>query len=117
MKGCVPASDLARYGLLFAGHGKGNHGEPVGSQAFIDASRDCSVHAYANEYQSVHHCNQVQTHGACISHGGWAGQFPMMSPDNGTVVVFFSVLENGDASDTEYQAKTITMTQPITELA
>ena len=45
----------------------------------------------------------------------WPGR-PVSDDDNGTVVVFFRVLENEDASDPESPAETITMTQDITEL-
>ena len=113
----MSARDLARYGLLFVRGGKGIHGEPVGSQAFINASRECKGPAYTNEIEGAHYCNQVRTNGTWIGHGGWGGQFLMIAPDNGTVVVFFSVLENEDASDTDYQAEIIAMAQNITELA
>ena len=113
---CMSARDLARYGLLFVRGGKGIRGEKVGSKAFIDATRRCEGPAYANELKGAHYCNQTRTNGTWIGHGGWGGQFLMVAPDNGTVVVFFSVLENEDASDTEYQAETIAMAQAITEL-
>ena len=114
---CMSARDLARYGLIFVRGGKGIHDEQIGSHAFIDDARECNGPAYANSLQRIHYCNQLQTNGTWIGHGGWGGQFLMVAPDNGTVVVFFSVLENEDASDADYQAEVIAMAQEITELS
>ena len=58
----------------------------------------------------------MRSDGRWIGHGGWGGQFLLIDPDTRVVVVFFSVLENEDASDWDYQLETIAMAEAITRL-
>ena len=113
---CMTARDLARYGLIFTRGGGGVHGETVGSRAFIEATRAGNGPRYPAPHDHVYYCNQMRSDGRWIGHGGWGGQFLLINPDSGVVVVFFSVLENEDAFDWDYQLETIAMAEAITRL-
>jgi len=111
---CMSARDLARYGLLFTRGGRGILGQEVGSGAFIEATRAQTGPRYGAPAEHITYGNQMRTNGRWLGHGGWGGQFMLVDPDSDTVVVFFSVLENEDASDWEYQLETIAMAEAIT---
>ncbi len=110
----MSARDLARYGLLFVRGGRGIHGEAVGSESFIRTTLEQTGPRYPAPDDNVTYGNQLRTNGRWIGHGGWGGQFMLVDPPSRTVVVFFSVLENEDASDWDYQMETIAMAESIT---
>ncbi len=110
---CMSARDLARYGLLFVRGGRGVMGQQVGSEAFIAATRARTGPRYAPPADRIAYGNQMRTDGRWLGHGGWGGQFLLVDPESGTVAVFFSVLENEDAVDWDYQLETIAMAERI----
>ena len=109
----MSARDLARYGLIFARGGLGIHKEAVGSRSFIEATRAQTGPRYPAPADHITYGNQMRTNGRWIGHGGWGGQFLFIDPDSGTVVAFFSVLEDEDAADFSYQLETIAMAEAI----
>ncbi len=111
---CMSARDLARYGLIFARGGLGIHDERVGSRSFIEATRAQTGPRYPAPADHLTYGNQMRTNGRWIGHGGWGGQFMLVDPESETVVTFFSVLEDEDAADWEYQLETIAMAEAIT---
>ena len=54
--------------------------------------------------------------GTWLGHGGYGGQFMLANPDTGTAVVYFSVLENKDAYDTEFQGAMVRMMADVAAL-
>ena len=110
---CMTARDLARYGLIFARKGRGIANETVGSYQLMEATRQCAGPHFAKPDNYIHYGNQLKTNGQWIGHGGWGGQLLMVNPDNATVVVFFSVLENESASDDAYSKAIIEMAQEL----
>lgn len=112
----MTARDLARYGLLFARGGRGIDGQRVGSADFIAATLAQTGPRYPPPAQRITYGNQMRTDGRWLGHGGWGGQFMLVAPASETVVVFFSVLENEDASDWGYQLETIAMAEEIAAL-
>ena len=111
---CMSARDLARYGLIFARGGMGIHDERVGGSAFIDATRAQTGPRYPAPADHITYGNQLRTNGRWVGHGGWGGQFMLVDPESETVVTFFSVLEDEDAADWQYQLETIAMAEAIT---
>jgi CubicO group peptidase (beta-lactamase class C family) len=109
----LSARDLARYGLLFTRGGRGIHGQEIGSDAFLTATRAQTGPFYPAPASDMSYGNQMRTNGRWVGHGGWGGQFLFIDPQSETVVVFYSVLENEDASDWQYQLETIAMSQAI----
>ncbi len=109
----MSARDLARYGLIFVRGGLGIHGGTIGSNAFIRATRAQTGPRYPAPADHITYGNQMRTNGRWIGHGGWGGQFLFIDPDSGTVVAFFSVLENEDAFDFDYQLEVIAMAEAI----
>ncbi|KUM23899.1 hypothetical protein AU467_32595 [Mesorhizobium loti] len=51
----------------------------------------------------------MNTDGTWLGHGGYGGQFMLANPDTGTVVVYFSVLENASAYDPDFSAPLVKM--------
>ena len=109
----MSARDLARYGLIFVRGGLGIQGEKIGSEAFIRATRAQTGPRYAPPADHITYGNQMRTNGRWVGHGGWGGQFLFADPDSGTVVAFFSVLEDDSAADFSYQLETIAMAEAI----
>jgi CubicO group peptidase (beta-lactamase class C family) len=114
---CVSARDLARYALLFVRGGRGVGGREVGSRAFIETTRTRPGVPYAGPRGWQRYSNHTATGERCLGHGGYGGQYMLANPDTGVVVVFFSVLENADASDPAYSAEVIRMAEEITRIA
>ena len=113
---CMSARDLARYGLLFVRGGRGVGGRRVGSEAFLAATRARTGPRYPPPAERIFYGNQMRTDGRWIGHGGWGGQFLLVDPGSETVAVFFSVLENEDAVDWDYQLETIAMAERIARM-
>ncbi len=109
----MTARDLARYGLIFARKGRGIANEIVGSYQLMEATRLCIGPTFAAPDDYIHYGNQLKTNGQWIGHSGWGGQLLMVDPDNATVVVFFSVLENESASDDSYSKAIVEMAQEL----
>lgn len=100
---CLSARDLARYGLLFARGGEGVDGHRVGDAAFMEeARRDQSSPSMPAPQEFLRYSRHIFTDGASISHGGWGGQYMLVNPETDTVAVYFSVLENRSASDSDF---------------
>ncbi|RUV61015.1 class C beta-lactamase-related serine hydrolase [Mesorhizobium sp. M5C.F.Ca.IN.020.29.1.1] len=99
---CLSARDLARYGLLFARKGEGVDGRRVGDAAFIEETRRNPGPAYPNSRDRTRYSRQTNTDGTWLGHGGYGGQYMLANPDTGTVVVYFSVLENNSATDGDF---------------
>ena len=113
---CMTARDLARYGLIFTREGFGIRGNKVGSAAFIQAVREQNGPSYPPPFSLLYHRNHLRTDGRWIGHGGWGGQFLLVHPESATVVVFFSVLENTNASDDAHTESIIHMAEEISGL-
>lgn len=113
----MTARDLARYGLLFTRGGRGSDGRQVGSADFIAATLARTGPRYPPPAERIAYGNQMRSDGHWLGHGGWGGQFMLVAPASRTVVVFFSVLENEDASDWDYQLETIAMAEQIAAMA
>ncbi|MES0003368.1 beta-lactamase family protein [Mesorhizobium sp. M0051] len=90
----LSARDLARYGLLFARKGEGIDGRRVGDAAFIEETRRNPGPAWPKPRDWMRYSRQTFTDGNWLGHGGYGGQLMLANPDTGTVVVYFSVLEN-----------------------
>ncbi|MER9643190.1 serine hydrolase [Mesorhizobium sp. M0239] len=103
---CLSARDLARYGLLFARKGEGLEGRRVGDAAFIEDTRR---NPGPFLQKSRRYSRQTMTDGTWLGHGGWGGQYMLANPDTGTVVVYFSVLENKSASDGNFSNQLVEM--------
>lgn len=93
---CLTARDLARYGLLFARKGEGVDGRRVGDANFIEETRRNPGLPMPKPRDFMFYSRHMVTDGTFISHGGWGGQYLLINPDTGTVVVYFSALENRD---------------------
>ncbi|WP_185928377.1 serine hydrolase [Mesorhizobium sp. M6A.T.Ce.TU.016.01.1.1] len=103
---CLSARDLARYGLLFARKGEGVDGRRVGDAAFIEDTRR---NPGPSLQKSRRYSRQTMTDGTWLGHGGWGGQYMLANPDTGTVVVYFSVIENKSASDGNFSDQLVEM--------
>ncbi|SJM30104.1 serine hydrolase domain-containing protein [Mesorhizobium delmotii] len=106
---CLSARDLARYGLLFARKGEGIDGRRVGDAAFIEETRRNPGPAWPKPRDWMRYSRQTFTDGTWLGHGGYGGQFMLANPDTGTVVVYFSVLENKSASDPDFSGPLVKM--------
>ena len=114
----VSARDLARHGLVLARRGRGARGERVGSAELLDQAiargRGTALNARGARYS-----NMLMTDGRRVGHGGYAGQYLLVDPPSGTVVVFLSVLESADGEDTPddtYFTEVVRMCTEIAEL-
>lgn len=114
--GVMTARDLARYALLFARKGKGIDGRRVGDKDFIKATRKQPGPPMPRPRDWMAYSNQTMTDGTWLGHGGYGGQFMLANPDTGTAVVYFSVLENKDAYDAEFQGAMVQMMAGIAAL-
>ncbi|MER9306428.1 serine hydrolase [Mesorhizobium sp. M0496] len=101
---CLTARDLARYGLLFARKGEGIDGRRVGDAAFIEDTRRNPGPSMPRPREWMRYSRQMYTDGTWIGHSGYGGQYMLANSDSGTVVVYFSVLENNSAADPEFGA-------------
>ncbi|MFD2054785.1 serine hydrolase domain-containing protein [Mesorhizobium calcicola] len=110
---CLTARDLARYGLLFARKGEGIDGRRVGDAAFIEDTRRNPGPSWAKPRDWMRYSRQTFTDGTWLGHGGYGGQFMLANPDTGTVVVYFSVLENKSASDTNHFTPMVKMMEEL----
>ncbi|MER8570362.1 serine hydrolase [Mesorhizobium sp. M0924] len=99
---CLSARDLARYGLLFARKGEGIDGRRIGDSAFIEETRRNPGPPLQKPRDWIRYCHQMNTDGTFLGHGGYGGQYMLANPDTGTVVVYFSVLENASAFDPDF---------------
>ncbi|MER9282233.1 serine hydrolase [Mesorhizobium sp. M0522] len=106
---CLTARDLARYGLLFARKGEGVDGRRVGDAAFIEETRRNPGPVYPKPRDWMRYSRQTFTDGTWLGHGGYGGQFMLANPDTGTVVVYFSVLENSSAMDPNFSGPLVKM--------
>ncbi|MER9776570.1 serine hydrolase [Mesorhizobium sp. M0220] len=106
---CLTARDLARYGLLFARKGEGVDGHRVGDVTFIEQTRRNPGPPMPKPRDWMRYSRQMYTDGTFISHGGYGGQHLLINPDTGTVVVYFSVLENKSASDPDFSGAMVKM--------
>ena len=112
----LTARDLARYGSLFVRGGIGVNGEVVGSAAFLERTRsEPGRPRYEGRDDFTYH-NQLVTNGRWVGHGGYGGQYLMADPQTGTVVVFFSVLEDEQGYDAGYYPDIIAMAEEIIQL-
>ena len=114
--GVMTARDLARYALLFARKGKGIDGRRVGDKDFIKATRRNPGPPMPRPRDWMAYSSQTMTDGPWLGHGGYGGQFMLANPDTGTAVVYFSVLENKDAYDTEFQGAMVRMMADVAAL-
>ncbi|RWM48391.1 MAG: class C beta-lactamase-related serine hydrolase [Mesorhizobium sp.] len=106
---CLSARDLARYGLLFARKGEGVDGRRVGDAAFIEETRRNPGPPLLKPRDWVRYSRQTNTDGTFLGHGGFGGQYMLANPDTGTVVVYFSVLENNSAMDSDFTGPLVKM--------
>ncbi|TCU31450.1 serine hydrolase domain-containing protein [Rhizobium azibense] len=106
---CLTVRDLARYGLLFARNGEGVDGRRVGDAAFIDETRRNPGPPMPKPRDWMRYSRQTLTDGTWLGHGGYGGQYMLANPDTGTVVVYFSVLENKDGSDPDFSGSLVQM--------
>ncbi|MDX0481913.1 serine hydrolase [Sinorhizobium medicae] len=106
---CLSARDLARYGLLFARKGEGIDGLRVGDAAFIEETRRSPGPSLQKPRDWIHYSRQTFTDGIWLGHGGYGGQFMLANPETGTVVVYFSVLENASAADPDFAGPLVKM--------
>ena len=115
--GCsMTARDLARFGSLFVRRGAGVDGRRVGNAGFIEATLDRGV-PMPKPRDALKYSNQTNTNGRWLGHGGYGGQYMLADLESGVVGVFYSVLENREASDPDYSAEIIHMLQCIGELS
>jgi CubicO group peptidase (beta-lactamase class C family) len=105
---CLTARDLCRYGAVFARLGAGVDGRPFGSAGFIDETRRGGVPMPAPRAH-LRYCNQTNTNGTWLGHGGYGGQYLVANPDTGRVACFLSVLQDEDGYDTAYYPPIIAM--------
>lgn len=106
---CLTARDLARYGLLFARKGEGIDCRRVGDAAFIEKTRLNPGPALQKPRDWMRYSSHAYTDGTWLGHGGYGGQFMLANPDTGTVVVYFSVLENRSAFDADFSGSLVKM--------
>ena len=109
---CLTARDLCRYGALFARQGRGIDGSPLGSAAFLDATRRGGVPMPAPRAH-LRYSNQTNTDGAWVGHGGYGGQYLVANPETGRVACFLSVLQNDAGYDPAYYPPVIEMLAAI----
>jgi CubicO group peptidase (beta-lactamase class C family) len=115
--GCsMTARDLARYGSLFVRRGAGVNGRHVGNADFIESTLNRGV-PMPEPRDALKYSNQTNTNGRWLGHGGYGGQYMLADLESGVVGVFYSVLENRDASDLDYSTEIIHMLQNIGELS
>ncbi|RWO60794.1 MAG: class C beta-lactamase-related serine hydrolase [Mesorhizobium sp.] len=108
---CLSARDLARYGLVFARKGEGVNGRRVGDAAFLEETRRNPGPPMPKPRDWMRYSRQLTTDGTWLGHGGYGGQYMLVNPDTGVVVVYFSVLENtGDPDpDPKFQGPLVKM--------
>ncbi|MEI8702988.1 serine hydrolase domain-containing protein [Mesorhizobium sp. ISC15] len=106
---CLTARDLARYGLLFARKGEGVDGRRVGDAAFIEETRRNLGPPLQKPRDWMRYSHHTNTDGTFLGHGGVGGQYMLANPDTGTVVVYFSVLENSSAMDSNFSGPLVKM--------
>lgn len=111
--GCMTARDLARYFAIFARRGQGIRGEQVGSASLIEKALTRGV-PMPVPYQSIRYSNHLMVSGRTLGHGGWGGQYALFNVDTGTIAVFFSVIENEHANNSEYLMPVIRMLEQVT---
>ena len=58
----------------------------------------------------MRYSRQLRTGGISLGHGGYGGQYMVANPDTDTVVVYFSVLENDIAADSDFSDPLARMT-------
>jgi len=102
--------DLARYGALFLRGGEGIYGQPIGSAAFLEATRTNPGTRYAH---GLRYSNQTFTNGRWFGHSGAGGQWMLADPNTDAVVAFFSVLENDGKSGEGYWDDLVALGQGI----
>ncbi|TIM52306.1 MAG: beta-lactamase family protein [Mesorhizobium sp.] len=112
---CVTARDLARYGSLFVRRGAGIDHRQVGSASFIERSLQGGLPMGAPR-DWVRYSNQTNTDGRWLGHGGYGGQYMIADLASGVVGIFFSVLENKEAWDSNYYIPIIKMLADIGQL-
>ncbi|MBT7614481.1 MAG: serine hydrolase [Rhodospirillaceae bacterium] len=104
---CLTARDLARLTLLFARGGEGVDGKRVGDAAFIEDKHRNPGPPLPAPRDFIRYSRQTMTDGTWLGHGGYGGQFALANPDTDTAVVYFSVLEDKDASDAAFATSLI----------
>ena len=112
---CFTARDLARYGSIFVRRGKGVDGRAIGSASFIERSLQGGIPMPAPR-DWLRYSNQTNTDGRWLGHGGYGGQYMIADLTSGVVGVFFSVLEDKDAYDSNYYVPIIKMLSDIGRL-
>lgn len=111
--GCMTARDLARYFAIFARRGRGIGGERVGNTSFIEQALLRGV-PMPIPYERIRYSNHLMVSGRSLGHGGWGGQYALMNLDTDTIAVFFSVIENEHANNSEYLMPVICMLEEVT---
>ena len=109
----LTARDLARFGLLFCRYGSGVAGRKVGDADYIGRTRKSPALPLLPPKDFFNYSNQTMTNGVWLGHAGYGGQFMLANPDTGVAVSFFSVLENKDAVDVNYQARMVRMMEAV----
>ncbi|MER8413025.1 serine hydrolase [Mesorhizobium sp. M1342] len=112
---CLTARDLARYGSLFVRRGRGIDDQLVGSASFIERSLEAGI-PMPPPREQLRYCNQTNTDGRWLGHGGYGGQYMIADLTSDVVGVFFSVLENWEAYDSDYYIPIIKMLGDIGRL-
>lgn len=105
---CLTARDLCRYGAIVARKGQGVDGQPFGSAAFLDKTRQGGVPMPAPRAH-LRYSNQTNTNGTWVGHGGYGGQYLVANPETGRVACFLSVLQNDAGYDSDYYPPIIEM--------
>jgi len=70
----------------------------VGDAAFIEDTRRNPGPSYSTPIDWIRYSRQTATDGTWLGHGGYGGQYMLVNLATGTVVVYFSVLENESAT-------------------
>ncbi|PDT33406.1 MULTISPECIES: serine hydrolase domain-containing protein [Sinorhizobium] len=112
---CLTARDLARYGSLLVRRGKGIDDQRIGSASFIEGSLQAGI-PMSPPREHLRYSNQTNTDGRWLGHGGYGGQYMIADLTSGVVGVFFSVLENAAAYDSNYYVPIIKMLGDIGRL-
>ena len=99
--GCMTARDLARYGSLITRWGMGVSGKQLGSREFIAASLTGGIPWTAGD-GSLRYCNQFDTDGRVLGHGGYCGQYLILDMTSGMVAVYFSTTDSIDGKCEEH---------------
>ncbi|WP_018099518.1 serine hydrolase domain-containing protein [Sinorhizobium meliloti] len=112
---CLTARDLARYGSLLVRRGRGIDDQQIGSASFIERSLQAGI-PMSPPREHLRYSNQTNTDGRWLGHGGYGGQYMIADLTSGVVGVFFSVLENSAAYDSNYYIPIIRMLEDIGRL-